>query len=109
MSNLETLLISVVLLGPPMFGQDILSRVYADRKNQAHVVYTNGKDVVVAAEHGQIGIDAIQIAGDGLTAGWLAQYTNPDGGSPFGASLVVWRSGKIIRLPVRSNVLELGV
>ena len=81
----------------PMFGQDTLSRVYADRKNQAHVEYTNGKDVAVAAERGQIGIDAIQIAGDGRTAGWLVLYTNPDGGSPFAGSLVLWRAGKIIR------------
>jgi hypothetical protein len=97
MFNLSMLLIAVLLLCPPMFGQDTISRVYADRKNQAHVVYTNGKDVVVAAERGQTGIDAIQIVGDGQTAGWFVLYTNPDGGSPFAGTLVLWRAGKTIR------------
>jgi hypothetical protein len=65
--------------------------------HKAHVVHTNGKDVVVAAERGQISIDAIQMAGDGQTAGWLVLYTNPDGGSPFAGRLVLLRAGKIIR------------
>jgi len=59
MSNFFKLLLSLALSSALMSGQDTLSRVYTDRKNQAHVVYTNGKDVVVAAERGQIGIDAI--------------------------------------------------
>ena len=95
--NISTLLLSVAFSSMPIVGQDTLSRVYADRKNQAHVVYTNGKDAVVAAERGQIGIDSIQTAGDGQTAGWLVLYADPDGGSPVAGSLVLWRAGKIIR------------
>lgn len=95
MFKLSIFLLFVAVSSIPVFGQDTLSRVYADRKNQAHVVYTNGKSAVVAAEHGQIGIESIQTAGDGQTAGWLVLYTDPDG--PFAGSLVLWRAGKIIR------------
>ena len=49
MSNFFKLLLSVALSSALMSGQDTLARVYADRKNQAHVVYTNGKDVVDAS------------------------------------------------------------
>lgn len=91
------MLLSATVSSMQIFGQDTVSRVYADRKNQAHVVYTNGKNAVVAAEHGQIAIDSIQKAGDGQTAGWLVLYADPDGGSPVAGSLVLWRAGKIVR------------
>jgi hypothetical protein len=95
--SLSTLLLSVAFSSALMFGQDTLSHVYADRKNQAHIVYTSGKDVVIAAERGQIGIASIQTAGDGQIAGWLVLYADPDGGSPVAGTLVLWRAGKIIR------------
>jgi hypothetical protein len=98
MSNCFKLFLSIALFSAPTFGQDTLSRVYADRKSQTHVVYANGKDaVVVAPERGQIGIDSMQIAGDGQTAGWLVLYTYPEGDSAFAGSLVLWRAGKVIR------------
>ena len=97
MSRILILLLSATVSSMPIFGQDTLSRVYADRKNHAHVVYANGKNAVVAAERGQIGIDSIQTAENGRTAGWLVLYTDPDGGSPVAGSLVLWRAGKIVR------------
>jgi len=60
-------------------------------------VYKNEHTTVVPGEHGQVGIDSAQIAKDGQTAGWLALYADPDGNSPFAGTLVVWRSGKIVR------------
>jgi hypothetical protein len=43
MSEILILLLSATVSSMPIFGQDTLSRVYADRKNQAHVVYGEGK------------------------------------------------------------------
>ena len=90
-------LLLIALSSMPVFAQDTLSRVYADRKNQAHVVYTNDKSAVVAPESGQIGIESTQTVGDVRTAGWLVPYTDPDGPSPFAGTLVLWRAGKVIR------------
>lgn len=97
MYKLSILLLLSVFSSVPMFGQDAIVRVYADQKNRAHVVDKNGKSTVVAGERGQVGIDSVQIAEDGQTAGWLVLYANPDGGSPFAGTLVLWRSGKVVR------------
>jgi hypothetical protein len=97
MRKVSTLLLFAALANVPMSSQDTLLRVYADRKNQAHVVYQNGKTALVAREPGQTGIDSIQIAEDGQTAGWLALYADPDGSSAFAGTLVLWRSGKVMR------------
>ena len=83
----------VALFAFPMSGQDTVLRVYADQRQQTHVVLTNGKKTVVPGERGQVGIESIQIAKDGRTAGWLVLYDNPDGGPPFAGTLVVWQSG----------------
>jgi hypothetical protein len=91
------LLLCVALFALPMFGQDTVLRVYTDHRQQTHVALTNGKNTVVGGERGQVGIDSIQIAKDGRTAGWLVLYANPDGGSALAGTLVVWRSGKIIQ------------
>ena len=86
-----------VLFTAPMSGQDAILRVYADQKQQTHVVLKNGKTMVVAGERGQVGIDSIQITEDGQTAGWLVLYPDPDSSSPFAGTLVLWRSGKVVR------------
>ena len=85
----------VALVGLPMFAQDSVTRVYAER-NRVHIVYASGRDVVVAGQPGQAGVDSIQTAA-GRTAGWLALYDNPDGGSPVAETLVLWRAGKVIQ------------
>jgi len=98
MRKVSTLLRVVALSPVPMFGQDTVLRVYADQKNQAHVVYKNDKTTLVAGERGQVGIDSIQLADDGRTAGWLVLYADPDGGSPFAGTLVLWRDKVLRRL-----------
>jgi hypothetical protein len=97
MYKLLIFLLFVPLVNVAMFGQDTVLQISADQKNQIHIVSKNGKTTVVAREPGQVGIDSVQIAEDGQTAGWLVLYENPDGGSPLAGTLVLWRSGKIMR------------
>ena len=91
------LLLYVALLAPTVSGQDTILRVYTDHRQQTHIVLRSGKNTIVTGESGQVGTDSIQIAKDGRTVGWLILYANPDGGSPFAGTLVVWRSDEIIR------------
>ena len=92
-----TLMLYVVAFALRLDAQDSVMRVYADQRQQAHVALANGKDTVVPAERGQVGIDSIQIAKDGRTAGWLVLYDDPDGGTPFAGTLIVWQSGRTIQ------------
>lgn len=78
-------------------AQDSVLRVYADQRQQTHVVLTNGKDKVVSGERGQVGIDSIRIAKDRQTAGWLVLYDDPDGGTPFAGTLLLWQKGERIQ------------
>lgn len=81
----------------PVFAQSSSLRVYVDTGHRVHVVSPAGKDTIVTPELGQTGIDAIQIADDRQTAGWLVLYKDPDSGSPFAGKLVLWMDGQIIR------------
>jgi hypothetical protein len=71
-------------------------RVYADEWHHVHVV-SGGKDVVIATEEGQVGIDAIKVVDDKQIAGWLLLYNDPNAGPPIAGKLVVWRGGRIQR------------
>lgn len=78
------------------FAGNSALRVYTDRHYHVHVV-SGGKDAVIAAEEGQVGIDAIKVVDEKQTAGWLVLYRDPDRGSPIAGKLVVWRDWRIIR------------
>jgi len=80
-----------------MFAQSSSLRVYSDTQHNVHVTSANGKNTTVASEAAQVGIDAIKVADDKQTAGWLALYKDPDGGSPVAGRLVLWRGGRIMR------------
>ena len=80
-----------------MFAQSSSLRVYSDTQHNVHVTSANGKNTTVASEAAQVGIDAIKVADDKQTAGWLALYKDPDGGSPVAGKLVLWRGGRIMR------------
>jgi hypothetical protein len=97
MRNLSTLALFVALSSALTFAQNAVLRVYADQKNQVHVVYKNGHATTVAGEPDQVGIDSVKISKDGQTAGWLVLYADPDSSSPYAGTLVVWRSGKVVR------------
>lgn len=97
MHELSIVLLFAAFSAVPMAGQDAILRVYADQKNQGHVVYKNGGATAVAGEPDQVGIDSVKISKDGQTAGWLALYTDPDSSTPFAGTLVLWRGGKVVR------------
>ena len=97
MRKLLAVLLFVFLSGPFTFAQSAVVRVFRDQKNQVHVVYGNGRVVVVAGEAHQVGIDSVKISKDGQTAGWLALYPDPDSSTPFAGTLVLWRGGKVVR------------
>lgn len=90
-------LLSVLLSVPTMFAQGPALRVYADTRNNVHVISASGRDTIIAPERTQVGISAIKVAEDNRTAGWLVLFKDPDGGSPVAGKLVVWRDGRIIR------------
>ena len=85
----------VSLSGLLAYAQDPIVRVFADLKNQVHVVYKNGKDVTLAGEPDQVGIDEVKFSKDGQTAGWLALYPDPDSSTPLAGSIVLLRNGRI--------------
>lgn len=91
------LLLFATLLSAQLYAQDAVLRVYTDKKKQAHVVSTNGKDTVIPPQNGQVGIDSVRTAEDGQTVGWLVLYANPESGAPFAGMLVVWQSDEVIR------------
>jgi hypothetical protein len=79
MSKALILSLSAALSSAPSLGQDTLSRVHADRNNRAHVVYTNGKNVVVAAERGQmVSIQYSWREMDKLQVGWFCTQTQTE-------------------------------
>jgi hypothetical protein len=97
MRKLSILWLLAALFAVPMSGQNGIVHVYADQKNQVHVVYKNRHAAAVAGEPDQVGIDSVKISKDGQTAGWLALYPDPDSSTPFAGTLVLWRGGKVVR------------
>ena len=95
--NLLAVALCVSLSGPLTFAQSAIVRVFADQKNQVHVLYKDGQDVAVAGERGQVGIDSVKISQDGRRAGWLALDRDPDSSQPFAGILVLLRDGKIVQ------------
>lgn len=89
--------LSSVLSSLPISAQRPALRVYADTRNNVHVVSASGRETIIAPERSQVGIDAIKVAGDKRTAGWLVLFKDPDGGSPYAGKLVVWSDGRMIR------------
>ena len=104
MVRTQTAFATVLLLASstvPMLAQNSILRAYADAQNKVHAVSEGGKDSVIDPETDAVGIDAVAVADDKQTAGWLVLYQERDDhgpiGSPFAGKLVVWRDGRIIR------------
>lgn len=95
-----TLLMAVAALCSFAHGADssMVARAHADKGGLVHIVRTDGKDVQVHAEKGQVGVDSIQVAPDKATVGWLVSKQAPCCVSyPLPMELVVWRAGKVVR------------
>jgi len=97
MSRVLLLWLLGLLCSAPLSAQDAIQRIYADQKQQVHVLLKDGKSLIVPGEHGQVGIDSVHITDDGQTAGWLVLYPDPDNSSPYAGTLVVWGGGRVVR------------
>ena len=75
-----------------------IARVYFGASDgRAHVVSVAGKDTAIAPEKDQAGIQSAQLSEDRTTAGWLVEYPNCCTSYPVALTLVIYRSGRIVR------------
>jgi hypothetical protein len=106
MKGLEiVLLFGIIVLGPgPNPGalaqttaNAAVIRVSAGNDGGAEIV-SRGRTIKAPKLSRQEGIADPQTSDDGRTAGWLATFKDPDSGTPFPGSLVIWRGGHVIRV-----------
>jgi len=71
--------------------------VVPDRNGTVQIT-DRGRIVTVPQMASQTGIEAVHIAADGRTAGWLADFKDPDSENPYAGELVIWRGGRVIRV-----------
>ena len=82
-----------------------------DRSTESHVtvevvpgrdgtvqITDRGRIVTVPRMASQTGIEGVQVAADGRTAGWLADFKDPDSENPYAGGRVIWRGGRVIRV-----------
>jgi hypothetical protein len=68
-----------------------------DADGRVHIVTRVGKDIGIPKEKDQVRCDSPRVADDQQTAGWLVDYENCCTSYPVPLTLVVYRSGRIIR------------
>src|SRR5258708_33613387 len=88
-------------LALPAFAQadqgSSVTRVYLDAKDVLQIVEQNGREVVPRKEKDQVAFSSPAIAPDRKTVGWLVDVPNCCTSYPIAVTLVVYRSGKVIR------------
>ena len=75
-----------------------LSKVYVGKDNLAHLVDTNGKDVAMPKEQGQVDVSQPKLADDRQTAGWLLHQDNCCTSYSIPTGLLIYRAGKKLNL-----------
>jgi hypothetical protein len=92
-----------------------VTKAYADSKGWVHIVTADGRDHTITPEKWQDGggFEAVEVARDGKTVGWLADQTlSPlEGGTNYSYAvaleLEIWRDGRVIRrLTPRAFVIQ---
>ena len=92
------LCISLLLFPAIAVAQGPIARVYVDDADgRVHIVSRTGKDTVMPKEKDQVRCDSPQAAEDGQTAAWLIDYENCCTSYPIPLTLVIYRSGRIVR------------
>jgi hypothetical protein len=74
-----------------------IEKVYVDVNGRVHIVGSDGKDLKPPKEKGQVSSDSASIADDKETVGWLVKFPNCCTSYPIAMTLVIWRSGRIVR------------
>jgi hypothetical protein len=89
--------LACALLPSAAICQDRALSVSATPEGSARITFPHGEIVTVPKERGQVGVSEGRTAQDSRTVGWLVQNRAGDVDYPISSTLVVWRSGKIIR------------
>lgn len=99
MRKLSTILVcSVFFLGPVNAPAATVKRAYRDgQTGPVHVVYSDGRDVAVPKERGQVSTEPPRIAPDRQTVGWAVDFPNYGTSYPIPLVLVIYRSGHILQ------------
>ncbi len=67
-----------------------------DGNSQLHVLSSDGQEVALPKEPGQVGFQSPKISEDGKVIGWLTLYLNCCTSYPIPLSLVLFSGGKVI-------------
>ena len=72
-----------------------------DSTGQLHIVKNSGEEILPKKLRAQVAFSDAALSSDGTTAGWLANYSNPDGSDPatdyIPQGLVIYRAGRVLR------------
>ena len=71
-----------------------------DSAGQLHIVKNSGEEILPRKLRAQVAFSDAALSSDRTTAGWLANYPNPDGSNPatdyIPQSLVIYRDGRVL-------------
>ena len=74
-----------------------VGKAYIASDGSIHIIYSDGKDVKPPKEKGQVDCSSPHVAEDKQTVGWLVEYPNCCTSYPIALTLVIYRSGNVIR------------
>jgi hypothetical protein len=78
-------------------GPTLISKIYLDSLNNIRIVLSDGREVQPPKEEDQVSCESFAVAEDKQTVGWLVDYQNPSTTYAIPMTLVIYRSGNVIR------------
>ena len=101
----------------PTFAQNspAVTKAYADNKGSLHIITADGHNHAIPPSQWQAGggFEAIKVAPDRRTVGWLADQmldplqANSSDSFPVAQELAIWRDGRVIRrFPAPALVIQ---
>ena len=89
-----------LLLSPMIRAASVggaVERAYVDSTGRVHVVYQGGLDIQVPPEQDQVSSASPIVGPDNSTVGWLVEVPNCCTSYPIATTLVIYKSGRVIR------------
>jgi hypothetical protein len=74
-----------------------ITGISAHPNGSVRITYSDGKVVEAPKEKDQSACLDLAVADDKQTAGWLVAYPNPTASYPIPTTLIIYRSGKVLR------------
>lgn len=71
--------------------------VRLDERGQLHLVLSSGREFLPRKLPDQVAFTQPLLSQNHRTVGWLADYSDPGGTSPYSGTLVLYRSGHLLR------------